>query len=105
MLNLTVAIIQTLLCIAAIVAISLKSEDKNDLLISSRDLQVNNQITTYATYNSDVILGLLIAFTAVTALFHYAYTFNLWGYSDKIKKKNNSLRWIEYSITATIMIV
>lgn len=105
MLNLTVAIIQTLLCIAAIVAISLKSEDKNDLLISSRDLQVNNQITTYATYNSDVILGLLIAFTAVTALFHYAYTLNLWGYSDKIKKKNNSLRWIEYSITATIMIV
>ena len=68
-LNLCVAIIQTLLCLAAVVAISLKSEDKNDLMISSRDLQVNNEITTYATYDSNVILGLLIAFTAVTALF------------------------------------
>lgn len=104
-LNLAVAIIQTLLCVSAVVAISLKSEDKNDLLISSRDLQVNNEITTYGSYNSDVILGLLIAFTAVTALFHYAYTLNWWGYSDKIKNKNNSLRWIEYSITATVMIV
>lgn len=104
-LNLTVAIIQTLLCISAITAISLKSEDKNDLMISSRDLQVNNEITTYATYNSNVILGLLIAFTAVTAFFHYAYSFDWFGYESRIKNKNNSLRWIEYSITATIMIV
>ena len=104
-LNLCVAIIQTLLCLAAVVAISLKSEDKNDLMISSRDLQVNNEITTYATYDSNVILGLLIAFTAVTALFHYAYSFNWWGYKNRLKKKNNSLRWIEYSITATVMIV
>lgn len=103
--NLTVAIVQTLLCISAITAISLKSEDKNDLMISSRDLQLNNEITTYATYNSNVILGLLIAFTAVTAFFHYAYTFGWFGYKDRLKKKNNSLRWIEYSITATIMIV
>lgn len=103
--NLVVAIIQTFLCIASIVVISLKSSDKNNLLISSKTLQVNNSITTYGSYDSNTILGLLIAFTAITAFFHYSYTFGWFGYNKMIQRKNNSLRWIEYSITATIMII
>jgi hypothetical protein len=55
-LNFCVAIIQTLLCLAAIVAISLKSEDKNDLMISSRDLQL---------YRGDRFISLCLYFQLV----------------------------------------
>jgi hypothetical protein len=47
--------------------------------------------------------GLLIAFFYVTALFHLFYATSPL-YPELIKGRNNWMRWIEYSITATMMI-
>jgi len=49
------------------------------------------------------VQGLLVAFFFITALFHFIYaTSSL--YPELITKRNNWLRWIEYSITSTIML-
>lgn len=54
------------------------------------------------------IQGLLVSFFVITAMFHlYYYLADGYisnQYSDMIKNKNNYIRWIEYSITATIML-
>ncbi len=52
------------------------------------------------------VIDLIVAFFGITALFHFFYAFNPAGYYESaIDEKSNPLRWIEYSITATIMIV
>lgn len=49
---------------------------------------------------------LIITFFAITAGFHLLYALNPGNiYLNAISKGNNFLRWIEYSISATIMIV
>ena len=46
-----------------------------------------------------------ISFFYITAIFHLIYAMDLKGmYTQMINNKNNYLRWIEYSITATLMI-
>ena len=48
---------------------------------------------------------LLITFFLVTGAFHTFYALDIGGlYSRAIAKQNNMYRWLEYSITATIMI-
>lgn len=49
---------------------------------------------------------LIIAFVVITAIFHIFYYLNINNsYAKAIGRNNNSFRWIEYSITATIMVV
>ena len=46
-----------------------------------------------------------VSFFYITAFFHFFYGSNIGCmYSHAIKQKNNYFRWIEYSITATLMI-
>ena len=46
-----------------------------------------------------------VAFFFITGIFHSIYAITNCGCYDKmIRNQNNSLRWIEYSITATLMI-
>lgn len=60
------------------------------------------------------LVGLIVAFPAITALFHFVASricagqkiwFTDFPMSNYFEKNINPLRWIEYSITATIMIV
>jgi hypothetical protein len=68
--------------------------------ISSNDYNLYDKI---AYMNLQDLLGL---FFTVTSIFHLIYATDINGvYSNIIKIKNNWLRWIEYSITATIMIL
>jgi hypothetical protein len=50
------------------------------------------------------LIILLVAFTVITGTFHMMYRFNVGNYTEKVLGGTNPLRWIEYSITATIMI-
>ena len=46
-----------------------------------------------------------ISFFVITGLFHTIYAMNIGNHYDSmIQSKNNYLRWLEYSITATLMI-
>uniref|UniRef100_A0A6C0CGH8 Uncharacterized protein n=1 Tax=viral metagenome TaxID=1070528 RepID=A0A6C0CGH8_9ZZZZ len=50
--------------------------------------------------------NLIVTFFAITAGFHLLYAFNPGDiYLSGIKRGHNYIRWIEYSITATLMIV
>jgi len=52
------------------------------------------------------VVYLISSFFFLTATFHAIYAANIGGYYDKYLAENrNPLRWFEYSITATIMIV
>jgi hypothetical protein len=55
--------------------------------------------------NVDQVIVLLISFTAITASFHTVYASNPEFYKKWITEGGNPLRWIEYSITATIMLL
>ena len=52
------------------------------------------------------LVNLIGTFFLITAFFHFLYASgaNSW-YKRMIEKGNNPLRWLEYSITATIMVV
>ena len=53
-----------------------------------------------------VLSWLICIFFFVTAGFHFLYAFGAGSwYKRMIEKGNNPLRWLEYSITATIMVV
>lgn len=49
------------------------------------------------------VQALLVAFFYITALFHLIYASSS-IYPELIKKHNNWLRWVEYSITSTMML-
>ena len=52
------------------------------------------------------ISGLIITFFAITASFHLFYALNPGNvYLNAVKNGNNYFRWIEYSVTATMMMV
>lgn len=59
-----------------------------------------------ADLDESSVTSLVVAFFAFTAGFHLLYAFNPNNiYLSAVKRGNNYLRWIEYSISATIMIV
>jgi hypothetical protein len=50
------------------------------------------------------VVTLLAIFTLITGLFHlFAYSSNSPTYQNEVDKGQNRLRWVEYSMTATIM--
>lgn len=56
--------------------------------------------------SEDNVINLIITFFAITAGFHLLYAINPGNiYLDAVKNGNNFLRWIEYGLSATIMIV
>ena len=61
----------------------------------------NSVTTLYTSFTT--VQGLLVAFFYITALFHLIYATSS-IYPTLIKNKNNWLRWVEYSITSTLMI-
>lgn len=57
-------------------------------------------------FSENNVATLIVTFFAITAGFHLLYALNPGNvYLDAVKKGNNFWRWIEYGISATIMIV
>lgn len=52
----------------------------------------------------DTVVIMLILFTFVTCAFHTMYAIGVGHYSKNVDAGKNWMRWIEYSITASIMI-
>ncbi len=63
------------------------------------------QSSTHQTYAPDVPVALLATFSFITACFHVVYATHSFGYLDMVARGNQSYRWIEYSLTASLMIV
>ena len=62
-----------------------------------------NSIWNFAYLDIKLLLSL---FFNIASAFHFFYAINIYNiYTDNIYKKNNYFRWIEYSMTATIMII
>lgn len=52
------------------------------------------------------ITGLIVSFFVITASFHLLYALNPGNiYLDAVKNGNNWMRWVEYSLSATIMLI
>jgi hypothetical protein len=80
---------------------------KDHKVVLSKDSQNRlvlgwSSATTLST-SLTTVQGLLIAFFYITALFHLIYATSS-IYPSLIKNNNNWLRWVEYSITSTLMI-
>jgi hypothetical protein len=92
LLNAGSAALQAILCIAMIV-----------LLLTDRVQEPENMPAGIASFRG--ITWSLVAFTATTAITHGYYALNTDTYSRMVDGGNNMLRWAEYSVTATIMLV
>lgn len=58
-----------------------------------------------ADVSETTVGNLIVSFFAITAVFHLFYSLNPNGvYLNAVLRGNNYFRWIEYSITATIML-
>ena len=72
------------------------------------DMNYSYQSTENTVISMKSIQWLLISFFLITAFFHMYYYladgFISNHYSDMILNKNNYIRWIEYSISATMML-
>jgi hypothetical protein len=55
--------------------------------------------------NERLIISMIIGFVFITALFHAFYAFSGKYYTSMINRGNNWVRWVEYAITATLMLV
>lgn len=59
-----------------------------------------------AKWKEETVSNLIVSFFGITAAFHLFYALNPGNmYLDAVKKGNNYFRWIEYSISATIMLL
>lgn len=52
-----------------------------------------------------MVMGLILTFVFITALFHLALVMARKRYNVLVDDKNNYVRWIEYAVTATLMVV
>jgi hypothetical protein len=88
------------------------------LELSMRDHKLtiapNNQNVVTGTWSSEAaetldigaVQKLLVAFFFITAAFHLNYYLTFDGqYSDMIANSNNYLRWVEYSISSSMMLL
>lgn len=85
-----------------------------ELSIRDHTLKIQDNIdkTTTANWEStqnklvslNTVQNLLISFFFITGLFHLYYAVSQKHYKDMILKGNNYVRWIEYSITSTMML-
>lgn len=66
----------------------------------------NSMSEEYLKLGDNAVTTLIINFFAITSGFHFFYALDYNGlYSKAVESGNNYFRWIEYSITATMMLV
>jgi len=116
--NLILAIIHIVIAVALVIYFSRIKSSANAVNYVNLDLftlafQFNSSTNFFQAVAEKVgnagesgITTLIITFFAITAGFHLLYALNPGNiYTNAIKAGNNYLRWIEYGISATIMIV
>ena len=98
--------IQLALCVLLIVWLFIRNDQSADIEFDIGEFGGEDACATLFSFDLNTIIYLLIAFTAVTALFHLLYATGAKGwYGKALEAGNNWARWLEYSITATIMLV
>lgn len=111
-LNIFLCLVHIILAVGfAIYFTRINSRVSSPLDMSIRDHElitgVPVQYESIQQHDTSLVLveTLVIAFFVVTAVFHglYAFTANT-TYMHMIQKENNWIRWLEYSISSTIMI-
>jgi hypothetical protein len=72
---------------------------------SSGEMGVQAKLIQVTSSSGNLIISLIVAFTVFTAAIHLIYFFAKNFYSKMIADQNNWVRWLEYAISATIMLV
>lgn len=106
-LNIVVACIQGILAIAIIVLLVFPPEKASgsEFRVYSGEYLGPGNSRTLVTGSNTMLAVLLLGFTLITCAFHVWYATEAKVYKRMVISGNNSFRWLEYSITATIMIV
>ena len=87
--NISCACVQALLCTLSIIWLILQWKKPSTIS--------NLEVSTEA------VVCTLIVFTSITCLFHSLYASGRFDYMKRVQNGRNTLRWLEYSITATMM--
>lgn len=103
-LNIGAALVQLVLAIGLIVWLSTNFDKEAAFPLESGEYQGNGQGRLIQKIPPQTLVILLIVFTLVTCLFHTLYSFDVGNYYKNVFRGSNFMRWIEYAITATIMI-
>jgi hypothetical protein len=88
-LNISAACLQLLLCIGMISWLISRFGEPSPLPLA---------------VSLDSIVIMLIVFTFATFIFHLLYALNVGNYDANVESGTNWMRWVEYTITASIMI-
>ena len=79
-------------------------QEEESLSFAVGDYNGGQDGTAYGQIPLSTLVSLLIIFTLITGLVHiFAYARSSEKYKDAVNSGNNWMRWVEYSITATIM--
>lgn len=103
--NITAAAIQCLLCMGLIVWSCTTLTEDTVFLLESGEYIGHGEGRLITTIPIIAIVLMLITFTAVTCLFHVLSACGIANYENAVKQGKNWMRWIEYSITSTIMLL
>ena len=103
--NITSAILQGCLCIAAIIFLGVTIKNAENFPLFIGEYNGPNDCNTILTTNGTLLIALLIGFTLITCIIHSLYASNKRNYYKKVERGNNSIRWFEYAVTATIMLL
>lgn len=101
--NVAVVCIMLMLCVASIY-FAVSDENDGFRMYSGVYIGPTEAGTEVNTFGPRTLYALLAAFTAVTCIFHLIYASLGSRYEQMIRSGNNWLRWLEYSISASIMI-
>jgi hypothetical protein len=80
--------------------------DDHDDSFEQAGQKINVGVKRVIPTDTSSIIIMVLLFTFITAIFHFVvYGLRKSLYTEMVNKENNWLRWCEYSITATLMII
>lgn len=88
------------------VELSLRDHQVNTYKDQNGDLVTNWESIEKTVVGEKTLQGLIIFFFMITAVFHLYYYITSQGhYANMVASSNNYLRWVEYSISSTVMLL
>ena len=104
-LNLVCASIQACLAIGMVTWLSTSKVNEAVFPLESGDYKANGQGDRLFQIPPSALIILLVIFTVVTSSFHILYSMGAADYNKNVAEGKNWMRWVEYSITASIMLL
>lgn len=101
--NIVSALIQFALFAACLWFLIDKKESYSDIPVASGEFDLLG-CNLLSSYGGVALIALLVAFTFITAVVHSMYAGGAFDYYSRVSRGNNSMRWYEYAVTASIMI-